>query len=90
MGVPTGIEPASPAFRADVLTTAPQHPWYLVTKLTLSHSTMERTIRVGGGFLGLTHIVRGEHHMWDTARVGVCMCALCGRYERDHGFSAAL
>ena len=56
VGVPTGIEPASPAFRADVLTTAPQHPWYLVTKLTLSHSTMERTIRVWWGVLGLTNI----------------------------------
>ena len=41
VGAPTGIEPASPSFHADVLTTAPQHPSGNITEIAPSHSTMD-------------------------------------------------
>merc|ERR1712082_39275 len=37
VGAPTGIEPASPAFRAGVLTTTPQHPGTKCFKFAISN-----------------------------------------------------
>ena len=36
-----GIEPTSPAFQADMLTTAPQRPGDDSTKIAPSHSTID-------------------------------------------------
>merc|ERR1712105_157155 len=41
VGVPTGIEPASPAIQADMLTTTPQRPGTNSVEFALSHSTMD-------------------------------------------------
>ena len=41
VGALTGIEPVSPAFQADMLTTAPQHPSGNSTEIAPSHSTMD-------------------------------------------------
>ena len=41
VGAPTGIEPASPAIQADVLTTTPQRPGTNSVEFALSHSTMD-------------------------------------------------
>ena len=37
VGAPTGIEPASPAIRADMLTTTPQHPGTNYAKFACSN-----------------------------------------------------
>ena len=52
VGMPTGIEPTSPAFQADMLTTAPQCPSDGSTKIAPSHSTMDSHSgnEVEGGF----------------------------------------
>ena len=46
------IEPTSPAFQADMLTTAPQHPSDDSTEIAPSHSTMDSHSgsEVEGGF----------------------------------------
>ena len=50
--MPTGIEPVSPAFQADMLTTVTQCTSDDSTKIALSHSTMDRHSgrEVEGGF----------------------------------------
>ena len=52
VGTKTGIEPASPAFQTDMLTTAPQHPSDDNTKIAPFHSTMDihSGSEVEGGF----------------------------------------
>ena len=58
VGAPTGIEPVSPAVRADMLTTAPQRPRCCVLKFALSQSTME--VRSGFG----TWLCDYSHEYW--------------------------
>ena len=51
--MPTGIEPMSPAFQADVLTTAPQHPsdnstkfYSLILPWTVTQEVLKRGFEV--------------------------------------------
>ena len=45
VGAPTGIEPASPAFRAGVLTTTPQHPGTKCIKFASSNHPWQMVLR---------------------------------------------
>ena len=51
VGTLTGIEPASPAIWADVLTTTLHHPSDGSTEIALSHSTMDSHSGGGGWVL---------------------------------------
>ena len=45
VGAPTGIEPASPAFRAGVLTTTPQHPGTKCIKFASSNHPWQMVLQ---------------------------------------------
>ena len=76
VGAPTGIEPASPAIQADVLTTTPQcpsiqadvltttpqHPGTNSVEFALSHSTMDYWWNRGGGLGGVVQSLTA--HTW--------------------------
>ena len=74
LGAPMGIEPASPAFRAGVLTTTPQHPGTNYAKYACSNHPWRKAgsamaIQFGSLYYGnrnlistmLQHIVWGWH-----------------------------
>merc|ERR1719228_3280703 len=45
VGAPTGIEPVSPAFRAGVLTTTPQHPGTKCIKFASSNHPWQMVLQ---------------------------------------------
>ena len=61
VGAPTGIERVSPAFQADVLTTAPQRPSVNSTKIAPSHSTMDSHSGSVEGKFEVTGIELSKH-----------------------------
>ena len=62
VGTPTGIEPASPAFQADMLTTAPQRPSGNSTEIAPSHSTMDSHSGSVEGRFEVTGIELSKHY----------------------------
>ena len=62
MGALMRIEPASLAFQADVLTTAPQHPSGNSTTIAPSHSTMDSHSGSVEGRFEVTVIELSKHY----------------------------
>ena len=64
----TWIEPASPAFQGDMLTTAPQHPSGNSTEIAPSHSTIYSHSGSVEGRFEVIGIELSKHYTF------VCVC----------------